>query len=151
MSDNYSLLLNQFKKHCIYGKPLEEIKDQVMRLSEDQMDILDAPEYEDDLELTQDQAESLHALFGLVTEVGEIIPIMMKYIFANDKLDVAHLSEELTDTLWYTSVLVRKFNLDPAKMMDQNIAKLRTRYPDKFTSECALNRDLDAEQAAMNG
>jgi hypothetical protein len=33
--------------------------------------------------------------------------------------------------------------------MAKNIAKLQARYPDKFTQEAALNRDLDAEKAAM--
>lgn len=33
--------------------------------------------------------------------------------------------------------------------MDRNIAKLMKRYPDKFTSEAALNRDLDGERATL--
>jgi len=33
--------------------------------------------------------------------------------------------------------------------MERNIAKLMKRYPDKFTSEAALNRDLDAERRTL--
>ena len=33
--------------------------------------------------------------------------------------------------------------------MQQNITKLQTRYPDKFTPEAALNRDIAAEVAAL--
>jgi hypothetical protein len=35
--------------------------------------------------------------------------------------------------------------------MDRNIAKLRTRYPEKFASDRALNRDLEAERKVLEG
>ena len=35
--------------------------------------------------------------------------------------------------------------------MDRNIAKLQKRFPVKFTEEAALNRNLEAERAALEG
>lgn len=35
--------------------------------------------------------------------------------------------------------------------MERNIEKLRKRYPEKFTAEAALNRDLDGERAVLEG
>jgi hypothetical protein len=40
---------------------------------------------------------------------------------------------------------------DPNELLGRNIAKLKARYPEKFTIENALNRDLDAEKAALQG
>ena len=38
-----------------------------------------------------------------------------------------------------------------SEALDRNIAKLRARYPEKFTTEAAANRDLVAERAALEG
>lgn len=38
-----------------------------------------------------------------------------------------------------------------SEALDRNIAKLRTRYPEKFTTEAAANRDLAAERVALEG
>lgn len=35
--------------------------------------------------------------------------------------------------------------------LDLNIAKLKARYPEKFTTEAAVNRDLAAERAVLEG
>lgn len=40
---------------------------------------------------------------------------------------------------------------DIPKALDRNIAKLKARYPEKFTTEAAANRDLAAERAALEG
>jgi NTP pyrophosphatase (non-canonical NTP hydrolase) len=41
------------------------------------------------------------------------------------------------------------YNLDFEKLLDINIAKLKVRFPDKFTEEQALNRDLDSERQVL--
>lgn len=35
------------------------------------------------------------------------------------------------------------------RLLDNNISKLRVRFPDKFTSENALERDLDSERKEL--
>jgi hypothetical protein len=37
------------------------------------------------------------------------------------------------------------------EVVDANIKKLQKRYPEKFSEEAAINRDVKAEYAAMNG
>ena len=41
--------------------------------------------------------------------------------------------------------------IDVAQALDRNIAKLKARYGDKFTQQAALQRDLSAERAALEG
>lgn len=41
------------------------------------------------------------------------------------------------------------FGIDMWQALTNNIQKLMVRYPDKFTNEAALNRDLDAERKVL--
>jgi len=41
--------------------------------------------------------------------------------------------------------------VDIETVMEKNVAKLKTRYPEKFTDENAVNRDPAKEKQAMDG
>ena len=43
------------------------------------------------------------------------------------------------------------YNLDFYELLDKNIAKLKARFPDKFTEEAALNRNLEKEREILEG
>lgn len=43
----------------------------------------------------------------------------------------------------------RVYGIDFGDMLEININKLKARYPEKFTEEAALNRDLDAEREVL--
>ena len=45
--------------------------------------------------------------------------------------------------------IAKYYNLDFAKLLDNNIAKLKVRFPDKFTEEAALNRNLEEERKTL--
>jgi NTP pyrophosphatase (non-canonical NTP hydrolase) len=151
-SELFGLMLNQFKKVIIYDKPLDGIQDEVMSLSEELAFVMGADDAFELLALDQKRAETLHAVLGLVTEMAEITPLLMKYILGIDEeCDEAHLNEEIGDFFFYFAILERLFGLDVGEIKQRNTAKLKVRYPDKFSSESALNRDLEAEQEALNG
>lgn len=46
--------------------------------------------------------------------------------------------------------LLEAFDINFGEALQANIDKLKARYPDKFTNELALNRDLDKEYKAVN-
>jgi NTP pyrophosphatase (non-canonical NTP hydrolase) len=50
-----------------------------------------------------------------------------------------------------TGVLCGLLGVDSSMAMERNIAKLKARYGDKFSSEAALNRDLGAERSVLEG
>lgn len=96
--------------------------------------------------LSQQQAQSLHYLMGMVGEVGEIADALG----ANLTVDsVIHFLEELGDYRWYESGFYRLFNVTPEYVQELNIRKLMARYPEKYSDHLALNRDTKAEKAAM--
>lgn len=88
----------------------------------------------------------VHAILGVATEAGELVET-----FLNEPAhpDATNVAEELGDLNWYEAILHRKFNTTPEEVWAANILKLLTRYPEKFTTEAAVNRDLAAEREVL--
>lgn len=92
----------------------------------------------------------IHAALGAGGESGEIEDHVKKVAFNGRLLDRHHLIEEVGDVMWYLNLLVSELYTTWDHVLSVNIAKIEARYPDlKFDPERSLNRDLDAEKAAM--
>lgn len=103
------------------------------------------------IERISDAARPLHAVIGLQTEVGELADAFKRHVFYGKPLDETNVKEELGDLLWYIAILTDWYGMDLAEVMERNIAKLRARYPEKFTEGHAVERDLAAERAVLEG
>lgn len=100
--------------------------------------------------VSQDDAEYLlHAVLGIATESGEMVEALLNGIAAGRPLDPVNLAEEAGDLLWYLAMLLRVLHVDFDDVMRQNIKKLKDRFPDKFTTEAANNRNLDSERKVL--
>lgn len=91
----------------------------------------------------------LHAGIGLATESGEFLDALKKTIFYGKELDETNLKEEVGDLLWYCAIALDALGGDFESTMATNIAKLKARFPDKFTEELAENRNLDKEREIL--
>ncbi len=91
----------------------------------------------------------IHAMMGLQTETAEITDALKKHMFYGKELDVTNLKEEGGDVLWYLAILFDAVGTDFETEMKRVIAKLKVRFPDKFTNELAENRNLTAERAVL--
>lgn len=93
----------------------------------------------------------LHANMGVCTEAGELMDVVKRFLIYGKPADVTNIIEEVGDMFWYLSLIARScgFTFEEAKA--RNIAKLRARYPEKFTELAALNRNLDKELEALGG
>jgi NTP pyrophosphatase (non-canonical NTP hydrolase) len=85
----------------------------------------------------------------LVTEAGELADVIKKHLYYGADLDYTNLIEEAGDLMWYLSILLDELNVSFSEVMEKNIAKLKKRYPDKFSKEHALNRDLEGEREIL--
>jgi NTP pyrophosphatase (non-canonical NTP hydrolase) len=94
-------------------------------------------------------ARAVHAFFGLLTEMGELADGFKRAIFYGKSLDTTNIKEEVGDVLWYLAILMDTLGIDFEQCMEANIAKLRNRYPEKYSHESALNRDLTAERQIL--
>lgn len=90
-----------------------------------------------------------HAAMGMVTESAEFMDALKKSIFYGKKLDTVNLKEEVGDLLWYAALALRALDVDFDSVMDRNIEKLKARYPQKFTEEKAVVRDLEVERKIL--
>lgn len=93
----------------------------------------------------------LHGAIGIGTEAGELLDAFKRNIFYGKPLDRVNIKEELGDIMWYIAILCRELDLDMDDILQTNIDKLRARYPEKFSSEHALNRDLEKERKILEG
>jgi NTP pyrophosphatase (non-canonical NTP hydrolase) len=84
--------------------------------------------------------ETVHAAMGLVTESGELLQIIKRTLFYDIPLNRTHIKEEIGDILWYVSQLLRSEGWAWEEVMEENIEKLRKRYPEQFTSDLAQER-----------
>lgn len=90
------------------------------------------------------QKEGLvHCALGLTTEAGEYTTEVKRVaIYGRDVTEEMrlHMIEELGDTLWYIALACAHLDIKLGQVMQQNIDKLRKRFPGKFTEEAAEAR-----------
>ncbi len=82
----------------------------------------------------------LNGALGLCGEAGEVADIIKKHKFQGHKLDRTKLLSELGDVCWYIALLATELNVDLAYILEQNIEKLKKRYPYGFDSDRSVNR-----------
>lgn len=102
--------------------------------------------------LGDDKMDMVHMAMGIGGESGEVVDVVKKHVAYGKPLDRAHLIEELGDLLFYMNGLIWMLDSSWDEVMGTNIRKLEARYPKgAFDASNAINRDKDAEQAAMQG
>lgn len=93
----------------------------------------------------------VHAALGIGGESGEILDHVKKVAYNHRELDVNHLVAEIGDVMWYINMMLVTLGVDWSTVLEKNIAKLETRYPDlRYDPNRSLNRDVIAEKAAMD-
>ena len=90
-------------------------------------------------ELTKEQLLS-NMVMGIAGESGEVADVIKKHLYQGHELDVAHLKEELGDVMFYIVNLATVLELDICEVLEDNINKLRKRYPQGFDSDRSINR-----------
>jgi NTP pyrophosphatase (non-canonical NTP hydrolase) len=91
----------------------------------------------------------MHMAIGISTESGELLDVYKKWFAYGKEIDKVNVKEEIFDCFWYLVNLCRMLDIDIEKGMEINIAKLKQRYPEKFTEENAINRNLDKERKIL--
>jgi NTP pyrophosphatase (non-canonical NTP hydrolase) len=129
--------LDFHKKYVFYGKGSFEEKE--INAEED---------FNHNFKMTEEEIRLLHTVLGIATEAQEMIDQIMN-LWKNKKLDKINLFEENGDIFWYQAVMADICNKSFEDLMEKNISKLRARYGEKFSSEKAINRDLNLERKIL--
>lgn len=78
-------------------------------------------------------------IIGLIGEAGEIARLLIRYLWG-DKLDNEKLRKEIGDCLWYLAAICTKADLSLEDVMQENINKLKLRYPNGFSADDSRKR-----------
>lgn len=100
-------------------------------------------------EIDEKTINLLHGAMGLSTEANEILDHLKKVVFYGKEVDIVNIKEEIGDLMWYMAIFLRELDIDFYESLEININKLKARYGEKFSSEAALNRDLDKERKIL--
>lgn len=92
---------------------------------------------------------NVHMVMGMQTEVGELQDVFKKNLAYGKKIDWTNVKEEIGDLMWYIAEFCNTNGFDLEDILATNIAKLKARYPEKFTAENAINRDTDTERQIL--
>ena len=90
--------------------------------------------------MNQELPMFVNGVLGLCGESGECADIVKKHIFQGHELDAEHLAKELGDVAWYLAVTAYSIVYDLETVMQMNVNKLRSRYPDGFDPEKSQHR-----------
>lgn len=99
--------------------------------------------------LKDKETDNIHMLMGMSTEIGELMDVFKKNIAYNKTIDWINVKEEIGDTLYYIASFCRINELDLEEILNMNISKLESRYPEKFTEYHANNRNLKREREIL--
>jgi len=82
-----------------------------------------------------------HALFGLASEAGEVTGIFQKHLQGHP-IDAEHLKKEIGDCMWMIAELCTSNGIRLEEVCEMNIVKLKARYPDGFSAEQSIHRNV---------
>ena len=81
-----------------------------------------------------------HASWGLASEVGEICGILQKQ-HQGHEINLTALRAECGDAAWFLAELCDVYGWSLGAIAEENIAKLRKRYPAGFSAERSIHRE----------
>ena len=93
--------------------------------------------------------DDIHMVLGMQTESAELSDVFKKKLAYNKEVDWVNAKEEIGDLMWYIANFCNLHDWDLREIMDTNIRKLEARYPEKFTEEGAINRNLVTERQIL--
>lgn len=73
---------------------------------------------------------------GIAGEAGDVASCIKK-TFAHDNDQRSGIKENLGDTLWYAAMICNFFDWNLQDILNDNIEKLKKRYPNGFTTKDA--------------
>jgi len=134
-------LLDAIKKHIFYGKQLDRVNMQeeigdlcwYVALASDVLNI--TPEA-----VIRGSADVFCQVISIVHVSANCL------VFVHNEVAVVNALSDIMGSI-FTICEVKSFSL--GDILDTNIAKLKARYPDKFDTDKALNRDLKLERKIL--
>ncbi len=148
-------ILDQVKRKIFYGEK-GEYKAEKLNAAAEKLAKLDAFDFTADeftnrnskAQLDNVNTRVVHGIVGNITEAAEMAEALIKYL-DEGSFDTVNLLEEKADIDWYQAVLADELGFSLEAAYQLLIAKLATRYGDKFSDVSAVIRDIGSERDVM--
>jgi len=95
--------------------------------------------------------DPMKLVLKIVKNTCKLLDMMKKKIYYNKPIDDNLFKTITTLVMLDVSDYMNTYDIDIEKSFDVNIDKLKARYGDKFSSEKAINRDLETERNILEG
>ena len=106
----------------------------------------------DDIEIVESEDSFCNTyVCNLVIEASRLQDDLKKHIYYGNDLDYNLLESRIAIIVLNLRSIAKELDFTLEEVAETNINKLKARYPNKFTSEDALSRDLDAEYKILEG
>lgn len=84
----------------------------------------------------------INSVMGLCGESGEVIDLVKKHVSHGHPLNREKLIDELGDVAWYLAECAEAIGVTLEDVLTHNIEKLKKRYPEGFSTERSINREV---------
>jgi len=149
----FGQILDQIKKHVYYGKAYNI--DELSQCLETGANSISAATIatvnnpgENECDVHELNTRVFHSISGIATESVELLEVLQK-VLAGEEIDLVNALEEFYDINWYQAIGIDELHGDWEGGLANNIAKLKARFPDKFDSDQAINRNKEAEREIL--
>lgn len=148
-------LADLLKKQLVYGKPIERSAlNSALELVKDCAETAARQPDGYSESLIPIWPRMTHAALGGYGEYAELLEALLE-ASESRTVNMVNVIEEVGDINWYGALALDELNevgaSPPGLTLAANIAKLKARYPNKFTLEESETRDTAAEMAAIKG
>jgi len=142
-------MLDQIKKNAFYDKPFNLVdwshdKNNAIKF----IDLLRHINPIEDKTTLDVNTRIFHSIVGICTESAEMVEALNSTL-SGEELDTVNLLEECFDLDWYQFIMLDECDSSLEQIWNAGFTKLKKRYPNKFTSEDAINRDLETERQVL--
>lgn len=148
---NAGNILDQIKKHVFYNKPykLEELRNHTVAIHDATTNLGNINTNNIITKETKLKINPriFHSIVGIATESTELLEALDIHA---ENMDNINIAEEFGDIDWYKAIGINELDIKWVTILDTVIKKLKARYPNAFTTEGAVNRNLDNERKILN-
>lgn len=148
---NAGNILDQIKKQVFYNKPYDvaDLTARAAVINIESLHLSNIDKYNNVNDKTKFEINPriFHSIVGISTEATELLEALD---VDGNNMDNINIAEEFGDIDWYKAIGVDELDIEWVTILDTVISKLKARYPNAFTSEDAINRDLDKERKVLD-
>ena len=87
--------------------------------------------------------------FNLEYNISKLADLVKKHIAYNKEIDIDKERQILCDIIDSLDTIYKSLNISISKSLENNINKLKIRFPDGFKELDALNRNLELERKEL--